>query len=106
MPRSGIGQEKNMAVKLKVRYLDGRMEEVVASPRAQVMTEQFIGGFVDERRVQAGYYLAWASLHKAGKEPADYETWLDRIADVDEVEDEVEEVRPTQPDQPADSSSD
>lgn len=92
-----------MAVKLKVTYTDGREEVVVASPRAQVMTEQYLGGFVEERKVQGGYYLAWASLNKAGKEPTDYETWLDRISDVEEVE---AEVSPTQPAQPADVSSD
>ena len=92
-----------MATKLKVTYVDGREVEVIASPRAQVMTEQFIGGFVDERRVQAGYYLAWASLNKAGKEAADYETWLDQVADVEEVENKSTD--PTQPAQSTDTSS-
>lgn len=92
-----------MAVKLKVTYNDGREVEVIASPRAQVMTEQYLGGYVDERKVQGGYYLAWASLSKAGKEPAEYEAWLDQISDVEEVE---SQVTPTQPVQPADTSSD
>jgi len=92
-----------MATKLKVTYVDGREVEVIASPRAQVMTEQFIGGFVDERRVQAGYYLAWASLNKSGKEAADYETWLDQVADVEEVA--ADQPRPTQPTQSAGTSS-
>jgi hypothetical protein len=87
-----------MAVKLKVTYLDEREVVVIASPRAQVMTEQFIGGFVDERKVQAGYYLAWASLNKAGKESSDYETWLDQISDVEEVESEVVPTLLAQPD--------
>lgn len=92
-----------MAVKLKVTYIDGREAEVMATPRAQVMTEQFLGGFADERSIQAGYYLAWASLNKAGKESADYETWLDQIADVEEVEKKVD---PTESAPPADTSSD
>lgn len=92
-----------MAVKLKVTYADGREVEVTASPRAQVMTEQYVGGFAEERKVQAGYYLAWASLNKAGKEAADYETWLDQIADVEQVD---EEVTPTAQAQPAGTSSD
>lgn len=93
-----------MATKLKVTYVDGRNVEVVASPRAQVMTEQFIGGFVEERRVQAGYYLAWASLNKAGKEPADFESWLDQITDVEEAEEA--EVTPTMLAQSSGTSSD
>jgi hypothetical protein len=92
-----------MAVKLKVTYIDEREMEVIASPRAQVMTEQYLGGFVDERKVQGGYYLAWASLHKAGKEPADFETWLDQIADVEEV---VTDLPPTPSAQPVATSSD
>lgn len=87
-----------MAVKLKVTYLDSRVVEIVASPRAQVMTEEHLGGLGDERRVRAGYYLAWASLNKAGKEAADYETWLDQISDVEEVENEVVPTPPAQPD--------
>lgn len=91
-----------MAVKLKVVYIDGREEVVVASPRAQVMTEKYLGGYGETRQVEGGYYLAWASLNKAGKESADYETWLDQIADVEEV---AKEVTPTEPAQPADTSS-
>lgn len=92
-----------MAVKLKVTYEDGREVVVVASPRAQVMTEQFVG-FGDDRKVQAGYYLAWASLHKAGKEAADYETWLDTITEVEEVS--TEGPSPTKAAQPIGTSSD
>lgn len=92
-----------MAVKLKVTYTDGREEVVVASPRAQVMTEQYLGGYGEARQVQGGYYLAWASLNKAGKESADFEAWLDQIDDVEEVD---ATVTPTEPAQPAATSSD
>lgn len=78
-----------MAVKLKVVYLDGREVVAVASPRAQVMTEEKFQGIHDASSVRAGYYLAWASLHKAGQEPADYESWLDSIIEVEQVEDQV-----------------
>jgi len=77
-----------MAVKLKVTYLDGHEVVAVASPRAQVMTEEKFQGITDAFTVRSGYYLAWASLHKAGKEPADYEAWLDLIAEVEQVGDE------------------
>jgi hypothetical protein len=75
-----------MAVKLKVMYLDGREVVAVASPRAQVMTEEKFQGITDAYAVRSSYYLAWASLHKSGAEPADYETWLDSIAEVEPVE--------------------
>lgn len=90
-------------VKMKVTYGDGREVVATATPRAQVMTEEFVG-FGEERKVRAGYYLAWASLNKAGLEAADYETWLDTIAEVEEVA--GDEVVPTQSAQSADSSSD
>lgn len=92
------------AVKLKVVYNDGRTVEVLASPRAQVMTERHFGGFADASKVDASYYLAWSSLNKAGQEPADYESWLDLITDVDEIK--VDEPRPTPAAQPAATSSD
>ena len=91
------------AVRLKVVYLDGREVEVTATPRAQVLAEQALSGFKDERRVYASYYLAWVALNNSGKEPADFETWLDLIADAEEI---PVEVRPTPPAQSATSSSD
>lgn len=82
-------------IRLKVTYADLREEYVIASPRARVMAEDYIGD--SENRANAGtYYLAWASLNKSGREPLDYETWLDRIIDVDEAE-EPPKPEPTPP---------
>jgi hypothetical protein len=92
------------AKKIKVIYNDGREIEVKVPPRAQVMTEEFVGGFKSERAVLATYYLGWASLNRAGKESLDFETWLDNIDDVEDVDDE--EVPPTDPAQSEDASSD
>lgn len=76
-----------MATKLKVTYSDGREVPILASPRAQVETARYFkaSGGLDGNQVEAGYRLAWASLHYGGKEPADFDTWLDLIADVDEI---------------------
>lgn len=93
-----------MATKLKVVYNDGHEVQVIASPRAQVMTERHYGGISDAQKVEASYYLAWASLHKAGKEPAEFDAWLDLIEDVEEAE--AEEPRPTPEAQPSISLSD
>jgi hypothetical protein len=92
-----------MATKLNVSYVDGKKITVVASPRAQVMTERYYGGITNERKVEASYYLAWASLNKAGKEPADFETWLDLVEEVEEAE--ATDPDPTLPAQPTDTSS-
>ena len=91
------------AKKVKVIYLDGREVEVLVSPRAQVMTEQYVGGFKSERAILSTFYLGWAALSKAGKESADFETWLDTINDVEDVTDEPD---PTQPAQSTGDSSD
>jgi hypothetical protein len=89
-------------IKMKVTYNDGREVEFLASPRAQVMTEERVAGS-EGRSILAHYYLAWASLFKAGKEPADFETWLDLIAEAEQVDDE--EPDPTQLDPSGDTSS-
>jgi hypothetical protein len=82
-----------MATKLKVTYLDGKVVEILAPGRAQVMTEQHFNGVSDANAVQSGYYLAWISLHRAGQEPAEFEPWLDQVLEVEKLEDE--DVDPT-----------
>lgn len=87
--------------KVKVTYLDGTVKEALASPRAQVMTEQHTSWA--ENPITATFYLGWAALHKAGKESQDFETWLDLIDDVEEIEKKAD---PTPPAQSPDTSSD
>ena len=91
------------AKKVKVIYLDGREEVVKVPPRAQVMTEDHCNGFTRERAILATYYLAWAALNIRGKELLDFETWLDRIDDVEDVDDETPDPTPEVPS--ADESS-
>lgn len=98
-----------MAIRLKVTYTDGRVEEVIASPRAQVMTEERFGGINATNRLRSSYYMAWAALHKAGKEGADFEAFLDTIEGADEVDDEVilqADADPTQEEVPTTTSPD
>lgn len=89
--------------KVKVIYLDGREEVVKVPPRAQVMTEEHCNGFTRERAILATFYLGWAALNVRGKETLDFETWLDKIDDVEDVEDEA--PVPTLPAQSGDDSS-
>jgi len=93
-----------MAVKLKVTYADGREVTVLASPRAQVMAEQHFSGTPDAKRIEQSYYLAWASLSRSGQEPSDFDTFLDAITDVDEVENEPADPTTGTALSPADSS--
>jgi len=86
-----------MAVmKIRVVYSDGRTEEIIASPKAQVMTEQHYGGISPQNKLEAHYYLTWLSMHRAGREAADFNAWLESIDDA-EVIDEEEKVDPTRP---------
>lgn len=95
-----------MAAKLKVTYNDGKEVEVIATPRAQVMTERFLQGFKETSMVEAGYRLAFESLasRKLIDSALGYEEWLDSIADVEQVE-EVQ-PDPTAGSPSPDSSSD
>jgi len=89
---------------IRVVYSDGRTEEIIASPKAQVMTEQHYGGISPQNKLEAHYYLTWLSMHRAGKEAADFNAWLESIDDA-EVIDEAERVDPTEPaPSPGDSS--
>lgn len=102
MPRVRKGQEgqEDMATKLKVTYADGRQMEILASPRAQVDSERHLrglGGFSESTQIEASYYLAWASLHRSGREAAEFEPWLDLVTDVTEVSPTEEEERATDP---------
>jgi hypothetical protein len=99
-----------MATKLKITYADGREVKILASPKAQVMTERRYEGLNDESRmVETSYYLAWQSLFWAGQESADFEAWLDLVADVEEIKPQkgaTDQPRPTQQAQSTISSSD
>lgn len=95
-------------MKLKVTYADGETVQVNAGPRAQVALERQygvgLGKAFDSEQIEYVYYLGWAALHFAGKEPKDFEGFLDRIADV-EVESD-DEADPTSAGQsPAPSAS-
>ena len=93
-----------MALKYKVTYLDGKIDEVMPSPRARIETEQALGGLKAENAQQASFHLAWKSLQKAGKTTAEFDPWLDTVYNVDEVE--AEDPRPTPPAQHDATSSD
>lgn len=75
------------ATKLKVTYSDGREVQILASPKAQVETARHFRGLGDIETfgVEVDYYLAWASLHYAGQEAAEFDAWLVTIGDIETV---------------------
>lgn len=83
---------------LLVSYVDGRdTVKVRIGPKAEVLFERHFGTSMTSagRDISAEhlYYLAWASLHVAGKESADFESFLDKLDEVDAVEGEP--INPT-----------
>lgn len=77
-----------MALRMRVVYTDGRVEEVICSPRAQVMTEEYCKGISAANRLRASYYMAWVALNRAGRYAGDFDTFLDAIDSADEIDDE------------------
>lgn len=78
-------------MKVNVTYSDGRVVESSVSPKAEVEFERKFGTSINqaarEMHQQYYYYLAWAGLHYAGKEPADFEAFLGLIDEVENVKD-------------------
>lgn len=84
--------------KMRVEYADGREHIVRITPKALALTESQFNGIGDHTKLRASMYLAWASLHHAGMESADYESWLDSVVEVEDYEDEKKTTEgPTPP---------
>lgn len=92
-----------MAYKITLTYADGTVKDVVPPPRARIETERHFNGLGRHNAQEATFYMAWASLKRAGEVSEEFDQWIDLLADAEEVE--IDEVRPTQQAQPADTSS-
>lgn len=81
-------------MKVNVTYSDGRVVESTVSPRAEVEFERKFDTSINRAGAnmhqQYYYFLAWAGLHFAGKEPADFDTFLGMIDDVENAKDDDE----------------
>jgi len=89
-----------MAVaRMRVEYENGDVKVVRITPRAMARTEEQFGGIKEATQLQSTLFMAWSSLNQAGQEPNDYETWLDRIVDCSDAdeEDPVRGLDPTPP---------
>ncbi|MEQ7126670.1 hypothetical protein ABN034_19325 [Actinopolymorpha sp. B11F2] len=76
-----------MAVgRVKVEYLDGRVEIGAVTARVQVAVERkYEIGLSEVKTNEQIFYAAHAALTQAGKESADFEGFLDKVADVEFV---------------------
>lgn len=97
------------SIRLKVTYTDGTSREVNAGPRAQVELERKFEvalGALDEKGtpIEYSYFMAWAALHFAGQEAADFDDFLNRLEEVEQVA--LEAANPTQTAPPSETSSD
>lgn len=93
--------------KLSVSFTDGRDPVLTKlTPRAQVAAERHfsksIGAMDSGEQI---YYLVWASLHYSGREPRDFDAFLDLLDDIEPVKEDEQSDDPTPGDPSPDSSS-
>src|SRR5262245_11391612 len=74
-------------LRYKVTYADGTEKIALSTPRAEVMTEERFSGIAgnQEAALRVEYYCAWASLNRSGQEPDDWETFLDKIVEIENI---------------------
>lgn len=101
---------KELSKGVVVSFTDGRDPvRVTLTPRAQVAAERHFGcSLAAMDHVEQIYYMVWASLHYSGKEPRDFDSFLDVFLDAEMVNGDTggdQGQNPTQPAQPPDSSS-
>lgn len=78
-----------MSNKLKVTYLDGAIEQVMAGARAEVEVERKFGiSFSYEfasgkARNEFLFFLAWSAMQLNGATAEEFDNWLLRVDDVD-----------------------
>lgn len=93
-----------MGMKINVTYSDGRVVESKVSPKAEVEFERRFDVSINaagrDMHQEYYYWLAWAGLHFAGKEPADFDAFLSTIDTAENVKDEEAQL-PEDPTQPA-----
>lgn len=87
-----------MAFKIKITYLDGRVEEVLPNPLARITAERHFGGLNSGNVQEATIYMAYAHLKKAGETSVEFDQWLESLADAEEID--VPDPRPTPQAQP------
>ena len=76
-----------MRIQFTITYADGTAAEATASVADQVAFEQAhdrsIARLADDFRLTDACWLAWHSLHRTNKTADDFDTWLDRVDNVE-----------------------
>lgn len=76
-------------MRISIEYEDGRTVEVRPTPYNIVAFERefkmSLGQLEKEQRAEHVMWLAWHRLHQIGQEPADFETFLQKLGELDGV---------------------
>jgi len=88
-------------MRLTVKFADGRTEEVAPAPVDLVRFERHYkmaaGKIEEDQRIEYVMYLAWCALSRTGRiNGADFDTFLEQLADIDDDE-EVQSTGPPLP---------
>jgi hypothetical protein len=80
-----------VALYLEVSYSDGKVETVRVTAKAQVYFERHFNisvfDFARARTIEQTFFMAWQSLMLEGREPPEFEKFLDTIDRVEPVQD-------------------
>lgn len=95
-----------MSEKIRVTYLDGRVETVSVTPMARVACERHFKGIKSEIALEGSYWMPWWLLKRSGKEEDSFDAWLEKIDDTEEVDDDDDELDPTRGATTTDGTSD
>ena len=81
-------------MKLHIVMQDGATGDFVVTPKVQVMFEREFGGgigkaLMTDQKVEHLYWLAWKSMHAAGRSVKPFDSWLDEVVDVQIVEEQT-----------------
>ena len=76
-----------MRINFTITYADGTAAEATASVADQVAFEQAhdrsIARLADDFRLTDACWLAWHSLHRTARTADDFDTWLDKVENVE-----------------------
>jgi hypothetical protein len=76
-----------LRINFTITYADGTAAEATASVADQVAFEQAhdrsIARLADDFRLTDACWLAWHSLNRTGRTTDDFDTWLDRVDNVE-----------------------
>lgn len=93
-----------VSFKFRVKYADGREVETATKPKDLIGFERHFGIPLADSHGSMEHliWMAWVSLFNAGKEPRDFDNFLEVIDEVEQLEQEAPPADPTNADQSGD----